>query len=66
MATKGKAKLKCDYKDNDYELEFQVVERNMSPVILGRESCTKLGLITRVYSVDRKDSTDILKMCLLV
>lgn len=59
IATKGKAKLKCDFRDKEYELEFQIIERD-SPAILGRESCTKLGLIRRVYSVDKKDNTDIL------
>ena len=44
IATKGKTKLKCDYKDKEYELEFQIIERD-SPAILGRESCTTLGLI---------------------
>lgn len=57
IATKGKAKLKCDFKDKEYELEFQIIERD-SPAILGRESCTKLN--RRVYNVDKKDNTDIL------
>lgn len=59
MATKGKAKLKCDFKVKEYELEFQIIARD-SLAILGRESCTKLGLVRRVYSVEKKDNTDIL------
>ena len=59
IATKGKAKLKCDFKDKKYDLEFQIIEKD-SPAILGRESCTKLGVIRRVYSVDKTSNTDIL------
>lgn len=58
LKRKGKAKLKCDFKDNEYDLEFQIIEKD-SPAILERDSCTKLGLIRRVYDVDT-DNTDIM------
>ncbi len=51
--------LKCGYKDKEFELEFQIVDED-SPAILGREACSKLGLIKRVYKVENKDQTDIL------
>ncbi len=59
MEPKGKAMLKCGYKDNEFELELQIVDED-SPAILGRESCSRLGLIKRVYKVENKDQTDIL------
>lgn len=40
-------------------LEFQIVDED-SPAILGREACSKLGLIKRIYKVENKDQTDIL------
>ncbi|RXN08425.1 retrotransposon-like family member retr-1 [Labeo rohita] len=59
METKGKVWLKCGYKDTEFDLEFQIVEED-SPAILGREACSKLGLIKRVYKVENKNQTDIL------
>lgn len=59
MEPKGKAILKCDYKGNECHLEFQVVERD-SPAILGRDACSRLGLVKRVYKLERNDNTDIL------
>lgn len=58
MESNGKARLKCGYKDNEFELEFQIVDED-SPAILGREACSKLWLIKRVYKVENKDQTDI-------
>ncbi len=59
MEPKGKAMLKCGYKDNEFELEFQIVDED-SPAILEREACSRLGLIKRVYKVENKDQMDIL------
>ncbi|KAK0154441.1 hypothetical protein N1851_003463 [Merluccius polli] len=55
MEPKGKAKLKCYHKDKEYELDFQVVDGN-SPAIIGRDACTELGLIKRVFKIGNEDN----------
>ncbi|XP_057191716.1 uncharacterized protein K02A2.6-like isoform X1 [Triplophysa rosa] len=60
MEPKGKAKLICQFKDNEAEIEFQVLEKD-SPAILGRLACTELGLVKRIYKVDCDENTHILK-----
>lgn len=59
MEPEGMAKLKCEYKTQAQELEFQVIKSDL-PAILGGDSCEQLGLITRVHKVDREEETDIL------
>lgn len=52
----GVAKMKCEYKTAVHKLEFQIIE-----AILGGDSCTQMGLIKRIYKVDREEETDILR-----
>lgn len=54
MEPKGKVKLKCYYKDKDHEFEFQVVDGN-SPAIIGRDACTELGVVKRVFKIGTED-----------
>lgn len=44
-----------------HELEYQKTEVNF-PAILG-DSCTQMGLIKRLYSVDKEETADILGQC---
>lgn len=60
MEPKGKVKLICQFKDNEAEIEFQIIEKD-SPGILGRSACRELGLVKRDYKVDCEENTDILK-----
>ena len=54
----GKALLQCEYKSEIHQLEFQIIESNL-PAILGGESCAKMGLIKRLYNVEKVMNTDI-------
>ena len=58
MEPNGKAMFKCYHMDKEYQLEFQVAE-GKSPAIIGRDACTKRGLIKRVFKVENED--DILR-----
>lgn len=60
MEPLGKATLHCEYKDEFHKLEFQIIESNL-PAILGGESCAKMGLIRRLYTVGKvtDSSSDI-------
>ncbi|KAL0199684.1 hypothetical protein M9458_002871, partial [Cirrhinus mrigala] len=55
MDPKGTTKLIRQFKDNEAETEFQVIEKD-SPAILGRSACTDI-----VDIVDCEENTDILK-----
>ena len=54
LDVKGKFKTVLRYKSKSMNLEFYVVHTSASPV-LGLKSCTDLGLIKLVLSVDKSD-----------
>ena len=58
----GSIKLPCYFNNNIYEIEFQVIEQNAT-TILGSETCQKIGLIRRLYNVEKSvenmDNSDI-------
>ena len=58
----GSKKLPCYFNNNIYEIEFQVIEQNAT-TILGSETCQKIGLIRRMYNVEKSvenmDNSDI-------
>ena len=58
----GSIKLPCYFNNNIYEIEFQVIEQNAT-TILGSETCQRIGLIRRMYSVEKSvesmDNSDI-------
>ena len=58
----GSVKLPCYFNNNIYEIEFQVIEQS-APTILGSETCQKIGLIQRMYklekAVENVDNSDI-------
>ena len=53
IASRGKVSLFCEYKGKLTLLEFILVEQDL-PFILGLESCLKLGLIKRIYSLEEE------------
>lgn len=50
----GKCFLKVKYKDETYILEFKIAGVNSTP-ILGRQSCERLNLVKRIYSISTSD-----------
>ena len=46
---KGVVTQACTHKDQRYDLEFQVVDQNVKP-ILGVTSCKTLGLVEKIHS----------------
>ncbi len=44
----GKKSLTCVYKGQKHKREFEIVQQNV-PAKLGKPTCTKLGLVKRVY-----------------
>ena len=58
----GSVKLPCYFNNNIYEIEFQVIEQNAT-TILASETCQKIGLIQRMFnvekSVENRDNSDI-------
>ncbi len=60
MEPKGITKLICQFKNNEAEIEFQDIEKDL-PAILGKSVCTELGLVKRIDKVDCEENTDILK-----
>ena len=48
----GSIKLPCYFNNNIYEIEFQVIAQNAT-TILGSETCQKIGLIQRMYNVEK-------------
>ena len=48
--TVGVINLPCVYKENQYNIRFNVVEMETQPVI-GAQTCTELGLIKRINSI---------------
>ena len=54
----GSIKLPCYFNNNIYEIKFQVIEQNVT-TILGSETCQKIGLIQRMYNVEKSvENTD--------
>lgn len=43
-----------------HELKFQIIGADL-PAVLGGDSCTEMGLIKRVYRLDKEVETDILR-----
>ena len=53
----GKRELTCVHKGQKHKIEFEITQQNV-PAILGKKTCTKLGLVKRVYDI--KKDNDIL------
>jgi hypothetical protein len=51
MKSHGKMTLPCHYKDVRHDIEFQVIDSERTLNLLGRIDSSRLGLITRVHSV---------------
>ena len=49
----GEVELSIQYKDKSYKENFIIVNQNIKP-LLGLESCFKLGLMKRIYSITKK------------
>ena len=45
ITPKGEVKLQCQYEEKSCELNFQVLDQNLTP-LLSAETCLKLGLLT--------------------
>uniref|UniRef100_A0A3P9J671 ribonuclease H n=1 Tax=Oryzias latipes TaxID=8090 RepID=A0A3P9J671_ORYLA len=54
IQTKGKIVLKCQYKDKNYDIEFEVI-KNKAPAILGGESCEEMGLVKRLHVLETEN-----------
>ena len=58
----GSIKIPCYFNNNIYEIEFQAIEQNATS-ILGSDTCQKIGLIQRMYNVEKSventDNSDI-------
>ena len=48
--TCGKAKIPCQYKDNNYLFEFEVVDHNV-PNIVGLVTCIDMNLVQRIDTI---------------
>lgn len=46
--------LTCQYKDNKYDVEFEVI-KNKAPAILGGESCEEMGLVKDYMYLKQSD-----------
>ena len=46
----GTATVLCKYKAQEHHIEFQIIDYDAPPV-LGRSTCTRLGLLQRIMSV---------------
>ena len=60
LNTKGKAVLKCTYKNTIRLLEFYVVQTD-SPPVLSLRGCLDLKLIQLIYSVDNETEASYVK-----
>lgn len=49
----GETSLWCGTKNSSAEVKFKIVRENLKP-ILGRVSCTTLGLVARVNTIAKK------------
>lgn len=60
----GSIRLPCYFNNNIHDIEFQVIEQN-APTILGSGTCQKVGLVQRMYKLDKPintvDNSDIKK-----
>lgn len=58
MAPLGKRALNCVYKGQKYKILFEIMKHD-APAILGRAACQRMGMIKRLYEIEK--SSDILK-----
>jgi len=56
LHTCGKAKIPCQYKDNNYLVEFEVIDHNV-PNILGLTTCTQMNLVQRIDTIGNNHMT---------
>ena len=52
----GEVTLRCSYKNKELDIHFVLVDYEASP-ILGAKSCSKFGLVKRLFSVIEGDNT---------
>lgn len=53
ITPKGKTVLLCEHKHKYYDITFQVVKGNVTPII-GAKTCQRLGLVKRIEAVDKQ------------
>ncbi|MGH0122078.1 UNVERIFIED_CONTAM: hypothetical protein FKN15_010492 [Acipenser sinensis] len=58
MKPKGKCVMLCEYKNKYHELEFQILEEKVQPV-LGLKTCAQMGLIQRVEEIKHLNSQEL-------
>ncbi|KAL1277849.1 hypothetical protein QQF64_024522 [Cirrhinus molitorella] len=58
MEPLGKKAIACEYKGQRYRIEFEII-KNDAPAILGHAACQKMGMVKRLYQVEKNE--DILK-----
>lgn len=56
----GSVILNCTIKNQTYRCKFQVVQ-DRKPTILGGDTCEKMGLIKKCFSVKSKENSDLLE-----
>lgn len=54
----GKVQLECQYKGQNYQLEFQVIEQDASTLI-GAQACKQMEIIKRVHKVQKNPSESL-------
>jgi hypothetical protein len=60
LDTCGKTIMDCEYKGNEYSLEFQVVDEKVTSIV-GLPAIKQMGVLQRVMTVSQKDVCDILE-----
>lgn len=53
VAALGKKCVTCEYKGQKHKIEFEITKEEVS-TILGAEACLKLGLVKRMYEVNKE------------
>lgn len=51
--TPGKTSLTCQYKGPEYQIDFEIIQKE-APAILGGETSAKLKIVKRLYSLGKK------------
>ena len=49
----GKRELTCVHKGQKHKIEFEITQQNV-PAILGKKTCSKLGLVKIVYDIKKR------------
>lgn len=55
--TLGKTSLTCQYKGPEYQIDFEIIQKE-APAILGGETSAKLIMVKRLYSLGKKKKTE--------